>query len=102
MRGAFVLAVSGLIGFAASLSAHEKIRTAQTSATTTCMMGCNSQYANCQSSCFDVHIQLHHQQLQCQITVHARYLNKPRKSSGSLVIFAAMPRARGSIAFTGE
>ncbi len=53
MRGlTLVLAVSGLIGFAASLSAHEKIRTAQTSATTTCMMGCNSQYANCQSSCF--------------------------------------------------
>ncbi len=53
MRGlAFLSAASMLIGFTANLSAHEKTRTAQTSATTACMMNCNSQYANCQSSCF--------------------------------------------------
>ena len=53
MRGLTILffAALSIVGFAASASAHEKIRLAQNSATTTCMMTCNSQYANCQSSC---------------------------------------------------
>ncbi len=41
----------GAVAIAASTSAYGKMRLAQTSATTTCMMGCNSTYANCQSSC---------------------------------------------------
>jgi hypothetical protein len=45
------LAVLAIAGFAASASAQGKIRLAQTSVTTTCMMTCNSQYALCQSSC---------------------------------------------------
>ncbi len=53
MRGLIlVLLALAFIGIAAGVSARENIRTAQTSGTTTCMMGCNSQYANCQSSCF--------------------------------------------------
>ena len=53
MRGLTILffAALSIIGFAASASAHGRIRLAQNSATTTCMMTCNSQYANCQSSC---------------------------------------------------
>jgi hypothetical protein len=53
MRGLTILffAALSIVGFAASSSAHEKIRLAQNSAATTCMMTCNSQYANCQSSC---------------------------------------------------
>jgi hypothetical protein len=52
MRGwTTLLAVLAVAGFAASASAQGKIRLAQTSVTTTCMMTCNSQYANCQSSC---------------------------------------------------
>jgi hypothetical protein len=52
MRGwTILLAVLAIAGFAASASARGKIRLAQTSVTTTCMMTCNSQYANCQSSC---------------------------------------------------
>ncbi len=52
MRGLTILfAALSIVGFAASASAHGKIRLAQSSATTTCMMTCNSQYANCQSSC---------------------------------------------------
>ena len=41
-------------GFAATSSASEKVRLAQTSVTTTCMMTCNAQYALCQSNCLSV------------------------------------------------
>jgi hypothetical protein len=52
MRGwTILLAALAITEFAASSSAQGKIRLAQTSVTTTCMMTCNSQYANCQSSC---------------------------------------------------
>ena len=53
MRGLTILffAALSIVGFAASSSAHEKIRLAQNSTAITCMMTCNSQYANCQSSC---------------------------------------------------
>jgi hypothetical protein len=52
MRGwTTLLAALAIAGFAASAAAQEKIRLAQSSVTTTCMMTCNSQYANCQSSC---------------------------------------------------
>jgi hypothetical protein len=52
VRGLSVLlAALGIAGFAASAYAHEKIRLSQSSVTTTCMMTCNSQYANCQSGC---------------------------------------------------
>jgi hypothetical protein len=50
-RWTILLVVLAIAGFAASASAQGKIRLAQTSVTTTCMMTCNSQYANCQSSC---------------------------------------------------
>lgn len=40
-----------IVGLGGGASAAEKIRLAQTSVTTTCMMTCNAQYANCQSSC---------------------------------------------------
>jgi hypothetical protein len=49
-----LLAVLAIAGFTASASAQGKVRLAQTSVTTTCMMICNSQYANCQSSCVAV------------------------------------------------
>ena len=50
MRG-IRLAVVAIVVCATSASAQGKIRLAQSSVTTTCMMTCNSQYANCQSSC---------------------------------------------------
>jgi hypothetical protein len=43
-----------IAGFAVSASAQGKIRLAQSSVTTTCMMTCNGQYANCQSSCLTI------------------------------------------------
>src|SRR5580704_1523628 len=53
MRGLAVLfAVLAMAGFATEVSAGAKIRLAQTSATTTCMMTCNSQAATCQAACF--------------------------------------------------
>jgi hypothetical protein len=52
MRGwTILLAVLAMAGIAASASAQGKIRLAQTSVTTTCMMTGNGQYTNCQSSC---------------------------------------------------
>jgi hypothetical protein len=52
MRGLTILfAALSIVGFAASASADGKIRLAQSSTTTNCMMTCNSQNANCQSSC---------------------------------------------------
>jgi hypothetical protein len=43
-----------IAGFAVSAPAQGKIRLAQSSVTTTCMMTCNGQYANCQSSCLTI------------------------------------------------
>ena len=85
MRGwAILLAVLAIAGFAVSASAKGKIRLAQSSVTTTCMMTCNAQYANCQSSCLSTGTpnlpganvsasqsclsSCTNQQLQCQIT----------------------------------
>jgi hypothetical protein len=44
-----VVAVAG--GFANEASAGEKIRLAQSSTVTNCMMSCNSQAATCQTGC---------------------------------------------------
>jgi hypothetical protein len=54
MRKRSLLLVGTAIAFAGVATAAfaaGKIRLAQSSVTTTCMMTCNSQYANCQSSC---------------------------------------------------
>jgi hypothetical protein len=53
MRGwtTTLLVVLAIAGFAVGASAQGKVKLAQTSVTTTCMMTCNGQYANCQSSC---------------------------------------------------
>jgi hypothetical protein len=52
MRGVSIfVAVLAIVGSASSAFAAGKIRLAQTSATTNCMMTCNSQAATCQSSC---------------------------------------------------
>ena len=60
MRGPTILffAALSIVGFAASASADEKFRLAQSSVTTTCMMTCNATYANCQSSCLATGTQL--------------------------------------------
>jgi hypothetical protein len=46
-----VLLAAGIVGLAGGAHAAGKIRLAQTSTVTTCMMNCNSAYALCQSSC---------------------------------------------------
>jgi|SRR5271155_4090159 hypothetical protein len=46
-----VLSIVSVDGLRGTAVAAETIRLAQASVTTTCMMTCNSQYANCQSSC---------------------------------------------------
>ena len=46
-----VLSIVSVDGLRGTAVAAERIRLAQASVTTTCMMTCNSQYANCQSSC---------------------------------------------------
>ena len=52
MRGLTVLLVLLAIDvYVTDALATEKIRLAQTSGVTTCIMTCNSTYANCQSSC---------------------------------------------------
>jgi len=51
MRTLAILLTAFIIGFAGNASADQKIRLAQTSAVTTCMMTCNSAFANCNSSC---------------------------------------------------
>jgi hypothetical protein len=52
MRGAIAILLSvTLAGYASSSMADGRIRLAQSSAATTCMMGCNSQAANCQTAC---------------------------------------------------
>ena len=49
---AVVFAVAASAGFAGAASAGDKIRLAQTSTTTNCMMTCNAQAATCQAACF--------------------------------------------------
>jgi len=49
---AVLFAVVAVAGFAGAASAGEKIRLAQTSTTTNCMMTCNAQAATCQAACF--------------------------------------------------
>ena len=49
---AVVLVVVAVAGFASEASGGEKIRLAQTSTTTNCMMTCNAQAATCQAACF--------------------------------------------------
>jgi hypothetical protein len=52
MRASIVLlALLATSGFATDASAAAKIRLAQSSSLTNCMVACNSQYASCQSSC---------------------------------------------------
>lgn len=51
-RLAVLFAVVAIAGFASEASAGEKIRLAQTSTTTNCMMTCNAQAATCQAACF--------------------------------------------------
>jgi len=52
MRGlAIVLTVAAIGAAAPTASAEVKIRLAQTSAATTCMMTCNAQAASCQTAC---------------------------------------------------
>jgi hypothetical protein len=48
---AVVFAIVAVAGFASEASAGEKIRLAQTSIVTNCMMACNSQAATCQTTC---------------------------------------------------
>ena len=49
---AVLFAIVAVAGFASEASAGEKIRLAQTSTITKCMMTCNSQAATCQTACF--------------------------------------------------
>jgi hypothetical protein len=49
---AVLLVVVAVAGFASAASADEKIRLAQSSTTTNCMMTCNAQAATCQAACF--------------------------------------------------
>ena len=46
-----VLLATSIVGLAGGALAAGKIRLAQTSTVTTCMMNCNSGYALCQSTC---------------------------------------------------
>src|SRR5579862_5185683 len=49
---AVLFAVTAVAGFAGAASAGGKIRLAQSSTTTNCMMTCNAQAATCQAACF--------------------------------------------------
>src|ERR1700684_1790250 len=49
---AVLFAVVAVAASASEASAGEKIRLAQTSTTTNCMMTCNAQAATCQTTCF--------------------------------------------------
>jgi len=54
MRAVAILCVwlaTGNLAAAAEAGAKAKIHLAQSSTTTTCLMGCNSQLANCQAAC---------------------------------------------------
>ncbi len=46
-----VVVALAMAGFVPATFAAGKIRLAQSSTVTTCMMGCNAQAANCQTSC---------------------------------------------------
>jgi hypothetical protein len=48
---AVLFAVAAVAGFASAAPAGKKIHLAQSSATTNCMMTCNSQAAACQTTC---------------------------------------------------
>jgi hypothetical protein len=48
---AVLFAIVAVAGFATEASAGEKIRLAQSSTVTNCMMTCNSQAATCQTAC---------------------------------------------------
>jgi len=47
----YVLLTTSIVGLPGGALAAGKIRLAQSSAVTTCMMMCNSTFANCQSAC---------------------------------------------------
>src|ERR1700733_4971793 len=49
---AVLFPVVTVAGFASAAPAGEKIRLAQSSTTTNCMMTCNAQAATCQTTCF--------------------------------------------------
>src|SRR5580692_5600011 len=49
---AILFTVVAVAGFASEASSGEKIRLAQSSTTTNCMMTCNAQAATCQAACF--------------------------------------------------
>jgi hypothetical protein len=49
---AVLFAVVAVVGLANEAFAGEKIRLAQSSTTTKCMMTCNAQAATCQAACF--------------------------------------------------
>jgi hypothetical protein len=52
MRGVnIILVVLAIVGSATNSFAAGRMRLTQTSTTTNCLMGCNAQYAMCQSSC---------------------------------------------------
>ena len=52
MRWLVVLCVvAAVAGFSSAASAGDKVRLAQSSTVTNCMMACNSQAANCQTTC---------------------------------------------------
>jgi hypothetical protein len=50
-RLAVLFALAAVAGFAGEASAGGKIRLAQTSTVTNCMMACNAQAATCQTAC---------------------------------------------------
>lgn len=52
MRAVAVLVGIMAVGLAGAAGAADRIRLAQTSVTTNCMMTCNAQAATCQSTCF--------------------------------------------------
>jgi hypothetical protein len=56
MRGfvilfSFVAALAAMLAVAANAAAEPKLRLAQSSTVTNCMMACNAQAASCQTSC---------------------------------------------------
>src|SRR5262249_35207468 len=48
----WVLLTTSIVGLAGGALAAGKIRLAQTSNVTNCMMNCNTTFANCESTCF--------------------------------------------------
>ena len=47
-----VLLATSIVGLASGALAAGKIRLAQTSTVTNCMMSCNSTFASCEATCF--------------------------------------------------